>query len=86
MFGNWQYPNPSGVEKDPDNRRLEETFRMIKMGEKNFRNYEDLAQAADNIGRSDVAKWIRKYPWKLDLWIHSYIDAYDTPDLKEEDE
>jgi membrane-bound lytic murein transglycosylase F len=53
-----------------------------KLSQKEFKNYESAAQAAENIGRGDVAQWIRNNPLELDSWI----DAYATPLLDEEDE
>lgn len=68
----------------PGNQRLEETFRLLKLDTLNYKDHEHVAQAADNIGRSDVAKWIRDNPWKFNIWVHTYAFAYAVPEVEDE--
>jgi hypothetical protein len=70
--------------KDPTNERLEETFRLIALDASKYKDVEAVAQAADNIGRSDVATWIRSNPWKFHLWVQMYAAAYTTPEVEDQ--
>ena len=66
-----------------DNKRIEETFRMMKFDTLTYKDHESVAQAADNIGRHDVAKWIRDNPVQYHIWIAMYAGVYDVPEEEE---
>ena len=66
-----------------DNKRMEETMRMILKNQTKFKDHRDVARAADNIGRSDVGDWIRANAYKFHIWIDIYSGVYSVPELEE---